>query len=65
MSHNHNAFSITLIIKGSEDEAISEVVKRLNEWFLEDVKNPAPYSPKSLLHWSIRAINGRDYDPDA
>lgn len=50
-----HVFNVQLIVKGdSRDRAYTEIAKRLNDWFVENLGEEAPYREGSLLLWSSR-----------
>jgi hypothetical protein len=50
-----HVFNVQLIVKGdSRYRAYTELAKRLNKWFMENLGEEAPYKEGSLLLWSSK-----------
>lgn len=43
---------VSLVIKGTPEEAYSQMSKVLNDWFCQQQAFEAPYPPGTLLLWS-------------
>jgi hypothetical protein len=50
-----HVFNVQLVIKGdSRERAYTELAMRLNDWFIENLGEKAPYPEGSLLLWGAK-----------
>ena len=53
--NTQHVFNVQMVVKGdSRYRAYTELAKQLNDWFIKDAFEPAPYPEGSLLLWSTK-----------